>query len=466
MIQILYGHEAVCGKNDCYVPPDSTHPSDEQFFLSPFQLHALRPHALLQTMPIDDTHAVAFVPSLSKIVVLNDEAINLINRLPVVNGFTDTNTQDAMLKLYHLGVLTLDNVRTISQPTCRCETLAAWIHITNACNMHCDYCYLVKGDRGITESTAHAAVDAVIRSANANGFQKIALKYGGGEPTLMMQRLASLHAYALEQTARYGLQLSASLFTNGTKLSYEVLTGIQQLNIELVISLDTTVPSRRYPDAAVVLQNIERALDLQLNPTISVTITPHTLDELTDTIAWLLERHLCFSLNLYRSSNHSLHLKPLSYDVECVIKKIQQAFSLIAQRLPAWSLTSGFFDRIDIAHPHQYTCAANRNYLAIDQDGAVSHCQMTLDDKVTTVLSEDPLALIMKRSDGLQNCPVDRREDCYMCAWRYWCGGGCAIENHELLGCYEASSPHCRIYQAIIPSIIYLEGMRLLHWNC
>ncbi len=48
--------------------------------------------------------------------------------------------------------------------------LTAWLHVTNACNLRCPYCYVNKSAEGMDEPTGRAAVEAVIRSAIEHGF--------------------------------------------------------------------------------------------------------------------------------------------------------------------------------------------------------------------------------------------------------------------------------------------------------
>ena len=77
------------------------------------------------------------------------------------------------------------------------QTLDAWLHITNACNLRCDYCYLVKSNDCMTEQVEHACIDALVRSAVSGGFRRIKIKFAGGEPSLQVEfnsQLAYLHA--------------------------------------------------------------------------------------------------------------------------------------------------------------------------------------------------------------------------------------------------------------------------------
>ena len=97
--------------------------------------------------------------------------------------------------------------------------LVAWLHITNACNLRCSYCYLNKTNQSMSEATGRAAIDAVMRSASANGYRKIALKYAGGEAALQMPLVELIHTYAAEQAAAQGYQFQAGLLSNGTSLT-------------------------------------------------------------------------------------------------------------------------------------------------------------------------------------------------------------------------------------------------------
>jgi len=59
------------------------------------------------------------------------------------------------------------------------STLTAWLHLTNACNLRCAYCYVAKSGEGMDEAIGRAAVDAVFRSAVGHGYRGVKLKYAG-----------------------------------------------------------------------------------------------------------------------------------------------------------------------------------------------------------------------------------------------------------------------------------------------
>jgi uncharacterized protein len=59
----------------------------------------LRPHPLLRTLPLDADYAVAFVPSHSRVAVLNQAALALIARLPLNTHAADAADTAALAQL-------------------------------------------------------------------------------------------------------------------------------------------------------------------------------------------------------------------------------------------------------------------------------------------------------------------------------------------------------------------------------
>ena len=76
----------------------------------------------------------------------------------------------------------------------------------------------------------------------------------------------------------------------------------------------------------------------------------------------------------------------------------------------------------------------------------------------------DPLSLVRADTVGIQNVPVDEKEGCRTCEWRYWCAGGCPLATFRATGRYDVRSPNCNIYKALFPVAVRLEGLRLLKY--
>jgi uncharacterized protein len=101
----------------------------------------------------------------------------------------------------------------------------------------------------------------------------------------------------------------------------------------------------------------------------------------------------------------------------------------------------------------------------IDQRGGVAKCQMDIKRTVTTIDSDDPLKMVREDYLGVQGIPVEEKEGCRTCSWRYWCTGGCPALTYAVTGRYNVKSPNCAIYKALFPEVLRLEALRLLRYK-
>ncbi len=352
------------------------------------------------------------------------------------------------------------------------DTLAVWLHVTNQCNLRCDYCYLRKNDGALDLDTGRRAIDAVFRSATRHHLGRVKLKYAGGEASLNAKTLLSLHDYAAEQACRLNISLNAVLLSNGVALSQSLIRALRGRGIQVMISLDGVGSAhdaqRKFPNGHGSFVAVARTLDrLQVQgvtPFISLTVSARNLDGLPDAVAYLLERDLPFGLYFYRENECSGHRHDLRFEEERLIQAMDSAFDVIEANLPRRSLLGSMVDLASFVAPHRRTCGVGQNYLVIDQRGMVSKCQMEVERPVTSIAAEDPLGVVQTDQIGLQNPPVDEKEDCRDCIWRYGCTGGCPLATYRATGRYDVKSPNCRIYQALYPRVLRLEGLRLLRW--
>ena len=411
-----------------------------------------------------------FIPStLSGVVVngaLRERLLGLRAPQPVAEALGDL-PRDLLERLFELGVLIDERA---AEPPRSGETLVAWLHVTNACNLRCTYCYLHKTDEAMDAATGRAAVDAIVRSAEAHGYRAIKLKFAGGEASLNFPLVWELHDYAREIAAARGLELDAVVLSNGVGLARRSLQELRRRGIKLMISLDgfaadhdaQRVFANGRGSFQVVARTIERARELGLRPDISVTVSGRTAVGLAALVEWLIERDLPFSLNFYRESDCSAGFQELQLDERRIVAGMLAAFRAIARRVPARSLLSGLIDRANLAAPHSKPCGVGESYLVVDQLGGVAKCQMEIERPITTVYAADPLGVIREDTIGVRNLPVQERAGCRDCAWRLWCAGGCPIATFRATGRYDVRSPNCGIYRALYPAAVRLEGLRIL----
>jgi uncharacterized protein len=348
--------------------------------------------------------------------------------------------------------------------------LTAWLHVTNACNLRCPYCYVHKSNDGMDDSVGRDTVDALLRSVQDNGFRSLRLKYAGGEASLNSGVLLALHDYAAERAAGNGIGLSAVLLSNGVAIPQKLAGELKARGIRVMISLDgigaahdaqrPTVNGK--PSSALVERTIERLMRLGLAPHISITITNRNVAAIADVVRFALQRGLTFSFNFFRDNDCAASFADLQYEEKEMIAHVLDAFAVIGELLPPWSVLGSVLDRGQLLQPRRRSCGVGDDYVVIDQNGQIAKCHMEIGATLGDIRTVDPVRAVRRDVTGVRNLLVDQKEGCRTCSWRNWCSGGCSVATFRATGRFDVRSPNCNIYKAIYPEALKLEGKRLL----
>lgn len=438
----------------------------------------------LHRISLPGDHELLFNPvSLGGPVVVNKAAQQLFDvfqQAQYLNDFPRKFSQihpdqavDTVRRFAAYGCLEPENCPQFAPMPSKAITLTAWLHLTNACNLHCDYCYLEKTAEKMKLEVGQRAVEAIFRSAVSHEYKKVKIKYAGGEALLNFPLILALHAKAKVLAQEHNLELDDVILTNGVLLSEQIIQHVQATGLRLSISLDGIGAEhdaqRHYRNGRGSFSAIARNLDMletyNLKPSISVTVTNRSLAGLPQTIEHLLQRGLPFTINFYRENAYSVTQPDLSYQEDQLIEGMKATFVVIEKNLPPFSLLGILTDRAQLDKCHQRTCGVGQSYMVIDHNGHVAKCHMEIQQHVTDISDNDPLQSLRNDTQGIQNLVVDEKQGCRECIWRYWCTGGCPVLTKRITGRYDAKSPNCKIYQALLPEVLRLEGLRLLQYH-
>ena len=200
-------YNADCAGDDCDTKNVQTHFPLNQEHLSRLTEHHLQLARTLHLQPCDASHWLICNPvEAGNIAVIDEEALTFLKNFHAPTTLQEIITSRALpiagllavaLILLDLGFLyDQDQAPVADSEHSGGSTLSAWLHITNACNLRCHYCYVSKSSDHMEQETARRAVDAVIRSAVRHGYQHVHLKYAGGEAALQMPQVMATHDYA------------------------------------------------------------------------------------------------------------------------------------------------------------------------------------------------------------------------------------------------------------------------------
>lgn len=437
----------------------------------------------LYETPIKNDFSLVFDPmGLGKMAVLNSPALKVMDAFSTPQTINDVPAKLPELKsddvistaekMATLGLLQTEPKSLIKPVLPSKDTLTAWLHLTNECNLRCDYCYLYKTHESMTLEKGMQAVDAVFRSAQAQSYREVKLKYAGGESTLEFDLIVQLHDYAQEQSKKLGVSLIGVILTNGIGISHHMIESIHERGLRLSISLDGI---GQYHDAQRKFQNgsgsfklVERSLarlrQYDFKPSITITVSQRNAEGLPQVVEYLLEQGFPFTINFFRENEYSAPFEDLLYQDEKMIDAMRAAFIKIENNFPPFSILGTITDRARLDTPHLQPCGVGHSYMVIDQNGNVAKCHMEIKRTVTDISVADPLKVLQLDTIGIQNHSVEEKEGCRDCDWRYYCAGGCPALTYRVTGRYDVKSPNCRIYKALFQDVLRLEGMRLLKY--
>lgn len=358
----------------------------------------------------------------------------------------------------------------IAQPA-QPETLTVWLHITNACNLDCPYCYVRKSSARMSEATGLQAIESIFHTAQQHGFKRVKLKYAGGEATLHFKLVRRLHQRAAELAAETGLALKEVVLSNGVHLRPADATWLAANGVKLMISLDgvgemhnrlrplsTHAPFNTFHHVQHTIDNV--LLPLGIKPDVTMTVTAVNAPGAADLIKWtLIERDLPTSFNFYRQNLLSATRAELDLEEKTLIEGMLAAYAVIEQHLPERPFLNGLLDRVQ-AEAHTHTCGVGQSYLVITHEGRLAQCQMHLEQPVANRLDAD--LLLPVAAGPLRNLSVDAKAGCRDCEFRYRCSGGCPLETYRVTNRWDVQSPNCHIYKTLYPAALRLEGLRLL----
>jgi len=457
-------------------------------FLNKDKPHAISPdtefvkNKNLVVQKIDEGYTAFLTPAINSFSVLNKSAFDCFEYFLIPENSTKINqelsdiwgkkTVDRIFKkMVDLGILV--DVDASFIPHENPDTLTAWLHITDRCNLRCQSCYLTHKNIDMSLKIGIAAIDAIFRSALIHNYSHIKIKYAGGEPLFKFELIKRLHFHAVELSKKHCIELEEVILTNGTLLDVEKIHSIKEWGVKLTISLDETGKKtnqqRIFANGEGSANKVKMLVDISLYhglaPKISITLTSNNINEFPDLTRWVLKRKLSFNINFDRRIGDLFNKESIKYDEAEMINGIFAGYKIIEQYLPQNSLLACLADRINLSAPRLRTCSLGLSYLVINPLGNVYKCQMIMNSPVTTIYSNDPLAHVIKNDNQIQNKIVDEKNLCSACKWKYWCTGGCPLNAQISNKGKELQPAYCNLYKSIIPEIIRLEALRILKYE-
>ncbi|THB69237.1 MAG: radical SAM protein [Desulfovibrio sp.] len=320
--------------------------------------------------------------------------------------------------------------------------------LTNACNLHCKYCYAESGKATLTPQLGDLKqVAHDIQSFSPNASHTLS----GGEPLL--------HPHALEFGEHLRQQgCHVSLLTNGTLITRHNFRQIASIFPYVKISLDGSsedihAMTRGQGNHATVMKAVDMLLEQDCDVAIAMTVHKHNQQD----IAAMSERYgnrLVFQpfFNAGRGSlNNGLMLTGDEYYQALACHEHISPLSRIEHTLN--SLRGKGASR----------CSMAKHDISISETFDVYPCQLLTDKKFCAGNAlETPVRTLLEHSDRfakLRAINVDSIPKCSSCPIRYLCSGGCMARNYSQTGRVDVCGDFCEYEQQAIMAALFSCSM-------
>ncbi|MGW2218101.1 radical SAM protein [Nonomuraea sp. NPDC001684] len=447
-----------------------------------------KPETLFE-QSVDNDRWVIFAPDFQGLPVLIDSATR-----DLMNSFENGAAVADVLARHSDFIGTLGSISALEErgflraypaqlpypappPRHAPRDFSAWLHITNMCNLKCDYCFVgEKTSEGMSPETMKMVAEQVRSTAERYGTQNIAIKFAGGEPTISVPRMELFRDIMLQTMQDSPAQVKFAVLSNGTLVKDQLLDFLTRTGTAMSISLDGYGDDhdiyRRYGSGRgswkTVSTNIEKLIEHGIRPYIMATISQESCSSLPELVQWIYGHGLRCRLSIVRNPNSSWaggdrRAEYAEYNAT-IAAAFDKAFTVLEDPATVIDLRSGldlcelYFDR----PTRGITCGTGDNHLVIKPDGTLVACPMTVMEPGLRPSGD----LFATAAATFPHSPAERHyerieDDCLSCKWFGVCSGGCPITNLRVKGHAFTRSPLCSFYKAVIPRYLTFFGKKL-----
>lgn len=320
------------------------------------------------------------------------------------------------------------------------------IWVTNACNLRCKYCYEKdKKNVQMQRGTARQIFQYIKERSEVLFDNDIQISIHGGEPLLNYDTLC----YFVQLLRAWKKDISMNMTTNATLLDEEKLAFILENFNEISISIDGTseihdknrVTPKGKGSFYDVSKNIDKLLAHRNNIIARMTVTPETVFNLYDSVAYLYNRGFCvISPILDQCDGH--------WDEETMEELKQQLLKLSDGFSGKKDIRIGLLE--EMKYRKKSKCLPGDMTMHINPKGVFYPCAYVVGDSrfeignIETGLDDVKLQKIREINKY-------EFESCHACSWKeYCCGYRCKLMNYAISAEFQPQYVACKLEHILL----------------
>lgn len=329
---------------------------------------------------------------------------------------------------------------------------AVCLNIIHGCNLRCKYCFADEGEynghKGVMSvETAKKAIDYVVKRSGPR--RNIEIDLFGGEPTMIMDTIKEIIAYARENEKAWKKNIRFTMTTNATLLNEDMMDFMDKEMGNIILSLDGRKEvndnvrikvdgSGSYDD---ILPNIKRMIekrDKSKHYYVRGTFTGANTDFYEDVKAMVNEGFREISIEpVVLEKGHFLELK--EEHLSEIFENYDKLYNEMVRRKKEGDEFNFYHFNIDLnGGPCVYKrisgCGAGFEYVAITPQGEVYPCHQFVgkeEFKLGDIYDDTYDAELGKK---FKKAHIYNKPKCRECWARFYCSGGCQSNNFAFNG--------------------------------
>ncbi len=332
------------------------------------------------------------------------------------------------------------------------------LHLTERCNLRCNYCYVPYDLKNVSGSMDYSFVKDILEKIYLYAMENKSIipriMFHGGEP-LIKKRLIMKIVDEFRDLFKFSIQ------TNGLLLDDEMIDFVETNNVSIGVSIDAE-PNNRGVSNKAIYSKLKGFKSINKVGVVS-TITKYNIANLVK-----------FIEDLYSNGIRSVVLNPVSPeqpnavefvpDISLLISEYKNVIShlielnkkrgekLVIDNVEGWLLP--FISDYSGVYCRMAPCGAGRLNIVITPNGDVYPCSgfVGFKDFVIGNIKHHSLERILnsKKAVYLRKRNVDDIYECRDCAYKRVCGANCIIPLLFLYNDINRPSYYCRFYQSLL----------------
>ncbi|MCQ2969546.1 MAG: thioether cross-link-forming SCIFF peptide maturase [Clostridium sp.] len=324
---------------------------------------------------------------------------------------------------------------------------AVCLNIIHACNLRCKYCFADEGEYNghkgkMSLETAKKAIDYVVKRSGPR--KNIEIDLFGGEPTMMMDTIKEIIAYARENEAKWNKKIRFTMTTNATLLTDEMMDYMDKELENIILSID----GRKEVNDKVrirfdgkgsydqILPNIKKMVakrDKNKAHTVRGTFTRENLDFYEDVKMMVDEGFREISIEpVVLEDGHPLSLR--REDLPKIFESYDKLYDELVQKKAEGKEFNFYHFKVDLnGGPCVYKrisgCGAGFEYVAITPQGEVYPCHQFVGKEEYKLGSVYDDSYNAELGMSFKKAHIYNKPKCRNCWARFYCSGGCQANN-------------------------------------